>query len=218
MLTPFTLAVTGASGSGKTRTVAALVATLNQRGVRVATVKHAAHGHVAPPETTDSERYLAAGANPSAVIGDGECTVRFTYDEPHAELAELAARWCGDAEIVIAEGFKSSDVPKVLVHGGADPITMPDGVFAHVASETLVSVDEPVFTPDTNGVSGLVDLILQQASSETARDARLYVDGTEVELGNFPARALKGMAEGFLGSLKGLPSGGSSITIRINRA
>ena len=56
------IAVVGLSNSGKTRVAAALIQILASKGLRIAAVKHASHGHQVDRPATDSTRLFAAGA------------------------------------------------------------------------------------------------------------------------------------------------------------
>ena len=64
---PPIITVVGFSDAGKTTIIEKLVPELKQRGYRVGTVKHAAHGFAVDREGKDSWRHQQAGADIVAV-------------------------------------------------------------------------------------------------------------------------------------------------------
>lgn len=129
------VAVTGPSGAGKTRVVAGLTRRLSRRGVRVAALKHAAHGFDLDRPGTDSERLAVAGAVVVGLAGPGEGAVLF----PRLPSREGAVSWrdwlalvvkaCRargghGPDLVLVEGFTQSDLPKIVVgRPKAEPLT-----------------------------------------------------------------------------------------------
>jgi len=94
----------GHSGSGKTTLVEKLIPELTRRGLRVATIKHAHHKVVLDKEGKDSWRYKQAGATLSMLVTADELQlVADAVDQ--REPAQLAQRFLGEADMVLAEGF-----------------------------------------------------------------------------------------------------------------
>lgn len=106
------LSVVGRSGSGKTTLVAAAVAELAGRGLRVAVVKHT-HKAIDPDTPgKDSWRFREAGAARTVLAG-----LDWTMSqEPAGSIHDILARERAGADIVLVEGF-SRDVlrPRVEV-------------------------------------------------------------------------------------------------------
>jgi molybdopterin molybdotransferase len=106
---PAVLGVVGASGAGKTRLVVALLRALSEDGLRVAAVKHAAHGFALDRAGSDSERMASAGAAAVVLAGPEETAVRLA--RPVADAAAAAAlavdlsRPAAPLDLVIVEGF-----------------------------------------------------------------------------------------------------------------
>ena len=113
MTVPPILCVVGASGSGKTTLLEGLVAKLAGEALKVGAIKHAAGGLDLTAAGKDSSRLAEAGARPVVAAGPGELTV--TGGAVDASPAELAERFCGACDLVLAEGFKRSPHDKVLV-------------------------------------------------------------------------------------------------------
>ena len=121
------LAVSGVKNSGKTTLLEQLIPALKARGLRVAIVKHDGHGFAADREGTDTCRLLQAGAMGAAIF-DGEKFQMVKYAAVSEE--DLIAMY-PEADLVLLEGFKWTDYPKIeLVRKGnseapaCDPATL----------------------------------------------------------------------------------------------
>ncbi|AFC28839.1 molybdopterin-guanine dinucleotide biosynthesis protein B [Paenibacillus mucilaginosus 3016] len=158
------IGLAGWSDSGKTTLLVKLAGVLEGQGVRVAVIKHDAHGHYKEAEGADSTRFAQAGA--SAVVVVSPEAVR-TYERRRSGLGEAldALRAGGRYELVLVEGFKEEHHDKIAVFRTAEqarilsvlsrpPIAWvtPDEGTAGNRPEGL-----PVFHPDE--VSGIADWI-----------------------------------------------------------
>lgn len=171
---PLAVSVIGKKKSGKTTTTVGLVRALVERGHRVMTAKHG-HGFELDHAGTDSWRHrLEGGAHRVVMAGPDQVAVMGGWDEAgEATLEELVQRYLGDADIVVAEGFKTSSVPKIEVYRraahehplyGVDPqvdgaylaiLTDVEGFEAHVP---VLDVDDPDrFATLADLVEGLLD-------------------------------------------------------------
>jgi molybdopterin synthase catalytic subunit len=103
------ISVVGTKKTGKTTLVTALVKSLKQHG-RVGTIKNMA-GH--PVDRGDTRRHFDAGADIAIGLGDGQIKVtrRGTLESALAELQE------DGMDFVIVEGFKHSNLPKIVLGG-----------------------------------------------------------------------------------------------------
>ena len=101
------------SGTGKTTLVERVIATLVDRGVRVAGVKHDAHRIELDTEGKDSWRMRKAGADTLLV---GSTQLAWMSDRtPSPPLDQLVDLFFADADVVIVEGYRSAGLPTVLV-------------------------------------------------------------------------------------------------------
>ena len=210
MRTP-TVAVVGYSDSGKTRVAEFLVAWLTRRGYRVGAIKHAVHGHQADRPGSDSYRLFQAGAV-AVVVSSPDRLSEFHRRDADTPLEALVERLSGECQVVVAEGYRSSLAPKVLV-GDEAPSPLPDNVVAVVGKARVDGAprfDLDALEPLAHHVEGL---LLRQR--EEAPRAVLRVNGEEVPLGPFPARVLEGVLRGFLASLKGTPSEVREIQVEL---
>jgi molybdopterin-guanine dinucleotide biosynthesis protein B len=115
------VAIVGSSGSGKTTLIERLLPWLAARGVRVAVLKHDAHRFQMDHPGKDTDRFFRAGARQVAIAGAQEIALR-EHPEPPAlgGAAEespraLAARLFHHVDLILTEGYRSGDLPKVEV-------------------------------------------------------------------------------------------------------
>ena len=113
------MGVAGWSGSGKTTLVERLTPALAGLGWRVGVVKHAHHDFDVDVPGKDSHRFRAAGA--CAVLASSSrrwALVReLRAGEAEADVFAQARRLTteGECDLVLAEGFKRAEIPKVEV-------------------------------------------------------------------------------------------------------
>ena len=112
-MTPI-VAFVGRSGAGKTTLVEQVIAELTRDGWKVASIKHTSHTFEADQPGKDSWRHRRAGAVVSVLAGPEQV---LAAAEPGHDLtlAELRERFVRGADIIIAEGHKTQDQPKIEV-------------------------------------------------------------------------------------------------------
>lgn len=115
--TPPVVAIVGYSDNGKTRVTVALIKLLTSQGYRVGAIKHCHHGHDVDRPGSDTDRFYKSGASTVIASSPGQKT-RMEKSEGDASLDSLVVSFDPDVDIVVAEGFKGSEAPKVLVVGG----------------------------------------------------------------------------------------------------
>lgn len=119
------LAVCGWSGSEKTTVLEMVIPLLVQRGLRVAVVKHDAHGFEVDREGKDSARLYAAGAN-IHLHGPEEFLWRLR-PRPEDRLDRTILHLLTTHDVVLVEGHKETPLPKVWCHGSGED-SVPDGL------------------------------------------------------------------------------------------
>ena len=109
------IGVIGWQNSGKTTLVVELVKHLAAEGFNVSTVKHAHHAFDIDKPGKDSFKHREAGAKEVMVASDTRwALMRELQNETQPSLPDLVARMA-DADIILAEGFKSGRHPKIEV-------------------------------------------------------------------------------------------------------
>ena len=153
--------IVGQSGSGKTTYIEKLIPEIKKRGYRLAIVKHHPHDFDVDVEGKDSWRYMQAGSDAAVVSAPHKIALmkNVDHDMSPGELRELV----GDGfDIVIIEGFKKSDAPKIEVHRkalGKGLACAPDDLIAIATDENL---DVPVVQYDLADIIGIADFIEQR--------------------------------------------------------
>ena len=112
---PSIISFVGLSGSGKTTLLEKIIKDLKSRGYKVATVKHAGHGSSLDEPGKDSYRHLQAGSDATIVYAHDRLMLIKPVPED-ISIEEIAKVFGDEPDIVLIEGFKSSDTPKIEVH------------------------------------------------------------------------------------------------------
>jgi len=156
------------SGSGKTTLLEKLIAEMKARGMRVATVKHDAHGFDIDREGKDSWRFALAGADVTALVsGDKAAIMEYRPVTIEALLGKIT-----DVDIIFIEGYKYGAWPKIAVHrslSGNPPPVPFDECFA-VVTDAPGTSDTPCFGLDD--VRGLADLMLMRSADRKESEVR----------------------------------------------
>jgi molybdopterin-guanine dinucleotide biosynthesis protein B len=115
-MSPPTICVVGRKNSGKTLMAIQLIAELGRRGHRVMSAKHG-HGFELDRPGTDSWGHRHhGGAARIALVGPDAMAVMGSWGgEGEPPLGEVVDRYLDDADLVVAEGFKTSSFPRVEV-------------------------------------------------------------------------------------------------------
>ncbi|MDE3116034.1 MAG: molybdopterin-guanine dinucleotide biosynthesis protein B [Pseudomonadota bacterium] len=109
------IGIVGWKNSGKTTLIERLVARFAGEGLRVATIKHAHHEFDIDHPGKDSWRHRRAGAREVLITSQKRWALLHESDgEAEPTLEDLLAR-LSPADLVIVEGFKRHDHPKIEV-------------------------------------------------------------------------------------------------------
>lgn len=107
------------SGTGKTTLLRQLVPLLRQRGLAIGYLKHTHHRVEVDKPGKDSYEIRAAGAS-QVLLASGERWVMQSAPlrpGPDPDLGEMLARFDPAlVDLILVEGFKGSDYPKLEVH------------------------------------------------------------------------------------------------------
>ena len=153
------VSIVGKSDSGKTTLLEKIIPELKSRGYRVGTVKHDVHGFEMDREGKDTYRHFHCGAD-GVLISSPQKMALIKRVEKEASLDEFAERYYPDMDIILTEGFKSGDKPKIEVFRSAvheKPLCTPTDNRVAIASDTPVEADCPRF--DINDVEAISNFI-----------------------------------------------------------
>ena len=115
---PLFYAVSGVKNSGKTTLITKLLPVLTGRGLKVATIKHDGHDFQTDVPGTDTFAHFRAGAYGTVVFSDHKYMVvkQQPVEEPSKKLMpEQMSAWFPEADLILLEGFKDSDYPKLEI-------------------------------------------------------------------------------------------------------
>ena len=113
---PF-VSIVGRGNTGKTTLIRSLIRKLGLLGYTVAVVKHDPHDHgVVDREGSDTWSFREAGSRAVVLASPSRLTVfRETEQE---QFPEDFSSLCGDVDLIILEGYKKKDYPKIFVWTG----------------------------------------------------------------------------------------------------
>lgn len=101
----------GKSGSGKTTLILKVLKELKDKGYRIGIVKHHSHHSHFDVEGKDTYRYYMEGAD-EVIISSPDGVGVYRHVEEERTLDQLVAMY-EDVDIVIIEGYKRSNYPKI---------------------------------------------------------------------------------------------------------
>ena len=139
-LMPPIIAIVGKSKAGKTTLIEKLISELKSRGYRVSTIKHSAHRLSFDKPNKDSWRHIQAGSSATIIVSPNRIVqIKPVTEEP--DLSKIAHLFSEDYDIILAEGFKHGNAPKMEVHRKAagPPLSFIDNLVA-------IATDEPLET------------------------------------------------------------------------
>ncbi len=151
---PPVVSIIAKSGTGKTTFLEKLIPALRRYGLRVGVLKH--HSHSTPFDIPGKDTYRLAQAGAEIVVGASAVqTAVFIQQSGSDDLDATIARFLGDMDIVLTEGFKRGDYPKIEVHRAARSASLlcePHELLLVVSDEPL---DIPVPQFDLNDAEGV---------------------------------------------------------------
>jgi molybdopterin-guanine dinucleotide biosynthesis protein B len=167
---PPVVSVVGRSDSGKTTFLEKLIPELKARGVRVAVVKHDRHGFEMDRPGKDTWRLRQAGADAVLISSPTQMALIRSYLTEETPLDEMAALLEGWVDLVLTEGYKSGDKPKIEVSrrvvSEGELLCRPEELLAVVADGPR-PVNVPCFDlEDAGPVADLLVAYLRRLNQE----------------------------------------------------
>jgi molybdopterin-guanine dinucleotide biosynthesis protein B len=154
---PPIIAIVGESKSGKTTLIEKLISELKSRGYRVATIKHSIHPLSFDKPGKDSWRHLQAGSDATAIVSRDEVVlIKKVASEP--DLMDIVHLLHDDCDIILTEGFKETEIPKIEVRRKAAGLPL-----SRVSNVVAIATDEPLETSTRqlplNDIKALADFL-----------------------------------------------------------
>jgi molybdopterin-guanine dinucleotide biosynthesis adapter protein len=201
---PPIVCIVGASDSGKTTFLERLIPELVRRGYRIGTIKHDAHSFEMDREGKDTWRHRKAGAQTIAITSPTQ-TATIQETDAEMELEEAVGRFFWREDLVLTEGYKRSQRPKIEVFRKAvepQPICGPPDNLIALVSDDLREASVPVFA--VSNVVGVADFI-ENRYLKDRRPSNILVklDGHKLPIKDFVKDFIVGTIMGMLSSLRG---------------
>ena len=200
---PPVVSIVGKSDTGKTMLIEKLVKELKSRGYRIATVKHVPQDLAFDQPDKDSWRHIQAGSEATAISAPDQIVLIKPVSHA-ATIEEITHQLGEDYDIIIAEGFKESDTPKIEVHRKeiGPPLSGIKRLIAIVTDEPLETKTRQ-FSPEDAKL--LADLLEEGFIKPQRERIVLYVNNTPIILTAFPKEFVTNTLLGMISSLKGVP-------------
>ena len=200
---PPIISIVGKSDSGKTTLLESLIANLKQRGYKIAVIKHAAEDIELDTVNKDSWRFSQAGSEVSAISSAHKLAIikNLEHDLAPQELVQFIG---SDYDLVLTEGFKQSNHPKIEVHRkeqGKELLSPPEQLLAVVTDEPL-DVAVPQFSK--NEVQKIADLIEKTVIQNSTDDIDLFINETHLPLSKLAKNLLFRTLIAMVSGLKGI--------------
>ena len=161
---PIIISVVAKSGTGKTTLLEKIILELKQRNYQVGALKHDAHRFDIDHKGKDSWRLTQAGADTMVISSPAKMAmVKKNIKDEEMRPDELIHEYFHDVDIVLTEGFKKNQFPKIEVHRKERSNKLlcrgetHDEKLIAVASDDHLELDVPVF--NINDAKGICDFI-----------------------------------------------------------
>ncbi|MEC5387053.1 molybdopterin-guanine dinucleotide biosynthesis protein B [Uliginosibacterium sp. H3] len=152
----------GYSGAGKTTLIEQLIPLLAADGLRVSLVKHTHHGFDIDKPGKDSWRFRKAGAQEVMLAGAQRWALMHELsNQAEPVLADLLGHMSA-CDVVLVEGFRSVEIPKMEVYRPSTGHAMIHPVFPNVvAVASDAAIDVPAHLPllDLNDVPAIAGFV-----------------------------------------------------------
>ena len=167
-MSPTLFGISGFKNSGKTTLTAKLIAALSDQGLRISSVKHAHHEFDLDQPGTDTDQHRSAGAYEVVIASARRWAIMHEIGENEEEptLNELAAQMAA-SDLVLVEGYKSEDHPKLLLVGNQEQLELLSNIknVVAIAAEPDLNIDTtglPRF--DRNDIAAITRFIVETFS------------------------------------------------------
>ena len=198
------ISIVGKSQSGKTTLLEALIIELKQRGYRLAVIKHTHENFEIDKVGKDSWRFSQAGSEVVAICSSHKLAIMKQL-EGDLNPRELSRFIDWDYDLLLTEGFKTSDTFKIEVHlkeQGEGLLTQPKQLLAVVTDEPL-DIDIPQLPRDEiRGTADLIENWLRTQLKEN--DIELFINHAFIPIKLFVKDIMAKTLLGMVSSLKGV--------------
>lgn len=159
------LSFSAKSGTGKTTYIEKIISLLKEKHLRLAVIKHDAHGFEIDKPGKDSYRFTHAGADHMILTSENQTAMVITHKDQNPDLNTILSR-IENVDFIITEGYKlgSQNKVQILRKGhNEEPVGNTDNTVAYVA-DFPYQTDLPLF--DLNSPEQIIPFILKYIEKE----------------------------------------------------
>ncbi len=214
------VAFVGHHNSGKTTIASKVVKELKKRGYSVAVLKSSRYnGVVKDTQGKDSFKYREVGADAVGIVSPEELVLFQNIDGREVDLKLLSFLLFDDYDIVVCEGFKSADVPKIEVT--RKDLNQPllfgevERIVAVVSDYQVEGVKSFSFNEVEALTSFIEDTFIKKRENQFPDEVELFVNGKRVPIKHYVKETLREILLGFVKPLKEIEFPVSRMDIRI---
>ena len=197
---PPVISVVGRAKSGKTTLLEKIIAELDSRGYSVATIKHTTHTVEVDKPGKDTWRHLHAGSKSTTIVSANNI-ILIKPVKGNITPDDIIRLYGEDFDIVLIEGFKQSNYPKIEVHRKA-----VGSVLTNISKVIAYTTDEPLETSlkqfSLYDITGIVDFIENNYLKNDGDYTSIYINNEAVSSSKISDTSLKSLITAFINSIK----------------
>ena len=155
------ISVVGKTNSGKTTLIEKIIPELKKRGYKVGAIKHDVHQFEIDYEGKDTWRMTQAGAETVVIASDKKMGMVKRLNSEYT-LDKIAEWLFPDVDIVITEGYKKQNKPKIEVNRkevGGELLCSPDELLC-IVSDRKFDIGVKCFGLDE--ITAITDIIVDE--------------------------------------------------------
>jgi molybdopterin-guanine dinucleotide biosynthesis adapter protein len=197
---PPAISVVGRAKSGKTTLLEKIIAGLNSRGYSVATIKHTTHTVEIDQPGKDTWRHLNAGSKSTTIVA-ANSVIYIKPVQDNIRPEDIIRLYGEEFDIVLIEGFKQNNYPKIEVHRKAI-----GPVLNNISKVVAYATDEPLETSlkqfSLQDSTGIVDFIENGYLKTDFDYTSIYINNEPVNPGKISDTTFKSLLTTFINSIK----------------
>jgi molybdopterin-guanine dinucleotide biosynthesis adapter protein len=172
-MTPI-LAIIGRGNSGKTTLLFKIVDELTKRDYKIATIKHTFHKIDFDRPGTDSWKHIEAGSSVT-VLSSPDAVFIIKPESKTDDLTRIIEMLGEGYDLIIIEGYKKSDVPKIEVHRNSlgPRLTGITNVIALVTDEPVADTIKQF---PTNAFKEIADYIIKTCINSSRSKYSVFIN------------------------------------------
>ena len=197
---PPVISIVGRAKSGKTTLLEKIIAELHIRGYSVATVKHTTHTVDIDQPGKDTWRHLRAGSKSTTIVAANNVVlIRPVKDSIAPD--DIIRLYGEDFDIILVEGFKQSNYPKIEVHRKA-----VGPVLSNINKVIAYATDEPLETGlrqfSLYDSTGIVDFIENDYLKNNSDHTSIYINNELVPANKMSDLQFQSMVTAIINAIK----------------